>query len=81
MLVSITQAAKELGVSLNHIRAKVRSREWPSYQLGTKATRVDVEEIKRAARREGLGVPQPPEPPRRKRSRKAADTSSKSKAA
>jgi excisionase family DNA binding protein len=80
MLVSITQACKELGVSLNHMRAKIRSGEWPCYQLGTKAIRIDVDEIKQRARRETVTAPPDPAPRSRKKTRKA-DRPSKSKAA
>jgi excisionase family DNA binding protein len=44
--MSVTSAAKELGVSTEHIRRMIRSGKWPVYQLGPKATRVDPEEIR-----------------------------------
>jgi excisionase family DNA binding protein len=46
MLMRVSEAAKTLGVSIEHARRKIRSGEWPVYQLGTKATRLDPEEIK-----------------------------------
>lgn len=46
MLISVSAASKELGVSTEHIRRMIRSGKWPVYQLGPKATRLDVEEIK-----------------------------------
>ncbi len=51
-LVTITSAAKELGVSTEHIRRQIRSRKWPSYELGKKAVRVDTDEIKNISKRE-----------------------------
>jgi excisionase family DNA binding protein len=50
MLVSITVAAKELGVSTEHIRRMIRAGKWPVYSLGPKATRIDPEEIKALGR-------------------------------
>jgi len=50
MLVSVTQGAKELGVSVEHIRRMIRLGRWPSYKLGPKATRIDPEEIKSLGR-------------------------------
>ncbi len=49
-LLAITQAAKELGCSAEHIRRQVRAGRWPAYQLGTKAMRIDTEEIKNLGR-------------------------------
>ncbi len=46
MLVSVTTAAKELGVSIMHIRRMIKAGKWPTYQLGPKATRLDIDEIK-----------------------------------
>lgn len=46
MLVTISAAARELGVSPEHVRRKIRNGEWPSYRFGIRATRIDVEEIK-----------------------------------
>ena len=46
MLITISQAAKELGVSTEHIRRQIRAGRWPYYQLGLKATRVDPDEIR-----------------------------------
>ena len=46
MLVSVTQASKELGVSIEHIRRMIRSGRWPVYRLGAKCTRIDVQEIR-----------------------------------
>jgi excisionase family DNA binding protein len=50
MLMTVTQAAKELGVSTEHMRRMIRSKKWPAYSLGRKATRVDPEEIKSLGR-------------------------------
>jgi excisionase family DNA binding protein len=50
MLMRITEAAKELGVSGAHIRRMIRTGKWPVYSMGPKATRVDVEEIKALGR-------------------------------
>ncbi len=47
MLVSITTAAKELGVSTEHIRRAIRAGRWPYYRLGPKAVRIDLDEIKK----------------------------------
>ena len=50
MLMSVTAAAKELGVSTMHIRRMIRLGKWPIYRMGPKATRIDVEEIKTLGR-------------------------------
>lgn len=50
MLMRVIDAAKELGVSTEHIRRMIRSGKWPVYSLGPKATRIDVEEIKTLGR-------------------------------
>ena len=50
MLVNIPQAAKELGVSIEHIRRQIRAGRWPFYRLGPKATRIDVDEIRALGR-------------------------------
>jgi excisionase family DNA binding protein len=50
MLVRITEAARQLGVCAEHIRHMIRIGKWPGYKLGPKATRVDLEEIKKLAR-------------------------------
>ncbi len=50
MLSNIPQGAKELGVSIEHARRMIRAGKWPAYQLGKKATRIDVEEIKALGR-------------------------------
>lgn len=52
MLVSIMKAARELGVNASTLRRKIRDGEWPAYRLGPKATRVDLEELKRLARKQ-----------------------------
>jgi excisionase family DNA binding protein len=46
MLISVSLAARELGLSVDHLRRMIRAGKIPTYQLGPKATRVDVEEIK-----------------------------------
>ena len=50
MFVTISQGAKELGVSENHIRNMIRAGRWPYYQLGRRGMRIDVEEIKALGR-------------------------------
>jgi excisionase family DNA binding protein len=50
MLMRVVDAAKELGVSTEHIRHMIRSGRWPFYSLGPKATRIDPEEIKALGR-------------------------------
>ncbi len=57
MLVSVTQGAKELGVSVEHIRRQIRSGRWPFYKLGAKATRIDVTEIRALGRLIAEGKP------------------------
>ena len=55
MLVSVTQGAKELGVSEEHIRRLIRAQKLPVYELGPKATRLDVQEIRTLLKREAAG--------------------------
>lgn len=50
MLMSINQVARELGLSGAHVRKMVKQGLWPSYSLGKKAIRLDLEEIRRLAR-------------------------------
>jgi excisionase family DNA binding protein len=50
MLSRITEAAKELDCSKELIRKMIKSGKWPSYRIGEKAIRVDVEEIKELGR-------------------------------
>ena len=50
MLKSVTQSARELGVSVEHIRRMIREGRWPYYKLSKKGTRLDVEEIKALGR-------------------------------
>jgi len=50
MLLSINQTARELGLSGSHVRKMVKRGLWPSYSLGKKAIRLDVDEIRRLAR-------------------------------
>lgn len=50
MLFTVSQAAKELGVSTEHVRRQIRAGRWPYYQLGKKGTRIDVQEIKALGR-------------------------------
>ena len=45
-LKRVSDAAKELGVSMEHVRKQIRQGEWPSYELGSKARRLDVDEIR-----------------------------------
>ena len=51
MLVTVSRAAKELGLSLKTARTKIRRGEWPVYSFGSKATRVDLAEIKKLVRK------------------------------
>jgi excisionase family DNA binding protein len=46
MLLNVTQAARELGVSAETIQRNIRAKRWPFYQLGPKTTRVDPNEIR-----------------------------------
>jgi len=50
MLSTVSQGARELGVSTEHARRMIRAGRWPYYTLGKKATRIDVEEIKALGR-------------------------------
>jgi excisionase family DNA binding protein len=50
MLISVSAASKELGVSIEHIRRMIRAGKWPVYRLGPKATRLDPEEIRALGR-------------------------------
>ncbi len=50
MLVNLSQGSRELGVSIELARRQVRAGKWPSYKLGIKATRIDVEEIRLLSR-------------------------------
>lgn len=50
MLLTIAKAAKELGLGTAHIRRKIRRGEWPAYRFGSKATRIDVAEIRALGR-------------------------------
>ena len=43
-------SSDQLGVSIEHARRQVRAGKWPSYKLGKKATRIDVDEIKNLTR-------------------------------
>ena len=47
-LVSISQAARELGLTEKHVRNMIKKNIWPCYHLGEKdkGLRVDVDEIK-----------------------------------
>ena len=47
MLLSISQGARELGVSIEHARRQIRAGRWPFYKLGPKATRIDIDEIRK----------------------------------
>ncbi len=50
MLVRLAEGCRELGVSTEHGRRMIRNKKWPCYQLGTKALRIDIEEIRELAR-------------------------------
>jgi len=49
-LVSIPQAARELGCTPEHIRRKIKAGQWPHYKFGGKMLRVDTEELREMAR-------------------------------
>ena len=50
MLLNVTQASRELGVSAETIRRKIRAGQWPFYKLGPKSTRIDPDEIRALGR-------------------------------
>ncbi len=50
MLRRISEAARELDCSKDLIRKMIKSGKWPSYQVGSKAVRVDIEEIRNLSR-------------------------------
>lgn len=50
-LVSIRECAKEFRLSERHIRRMIENGRWPFYRLGSRAVRLDLEEIKASARR------------------------------
>jgi excisionase family DNA binding protein len=50
MLISLTEASRELGVSTKHIRDMVKLGKWPAYRVGVKALRIDPQEIRDLAR-------------------------------
>lgn len=50
MLLTVKRAARELGVSPDHVRRMIRGGRWPFYRLGLRATRIDVEEVKELGR-------------------------------
>jgi excisionase family DNA binding protein len=50
MLLSVSDGAKELGVSAETVRKKIRSGTWPSYKFGPKSTRIDPDEIRALGR-------------------------------
>ncbi len=54
MMVSISQGSKIFGVCTKTIYHKIRAGVWPSYRLGPKALRIDVEEIKNLTRLSAL---------------------------
>src|SRR5262245_41083401 len=47
MLMSVADAAKELGLSLKTARTRIQNGEWPVYRFSSKATSVDIKEIKK----------------------------------
>lgn len=59
MLVTVTQGAKELGVSIEHIRRQIRAGRWPHYRLGPKSTRIDIDEIRSLGRFAAVGGGKP----------------------
>jgi excisionase family DNA binding protein len=50
MLLNVVQAARALGVSVESVRRRIKSGEWPCYRLGPKSTRIDPAEIMRLGR-------------------------------
>ena len=46
MLVSISIAARELSLSVEHLRKMIKAKRIPAYKLGPRATRVDLQEIR-----------------------------------
>ena len=50
MLMSVSAAARELNLSVEHLRKMIKAKRIPSYKLGPKATRIDVEEVKNLGR-------------------------------
>ncbi len=50
MLSSVARASKKLGVCKEHTWRQIRAGLWPSYRLGKRATRIDVDEIKNLTR-------------------------------
>ena len=46
MLVKVSAAAKELGLSTDHLRRLIRAGKVPVYNMGPKATRLDLDEVK-----------------------------------
>lgn len=59
-LVSIPELARILNLNAATIRSRIKSGEWPSYMLGERSTRVDVDEIKTLLRSPGKEQPQTP---------------------
>ncbi len=52
VLVSVNRGSKRLGVCEAHTRRQIKAGLWPSYSLGPKALRIDVEEIRDLSRNE-----------------------------
>jgi excisionase family DNA binding protein len=50
MLVSVQSAARELGVSTRHVYRQIKKKRWPAYEVGLKALRVDIDEIRHLSR-------------------------------
>ncbi|MBI4528143.1 MAG: helix-turn-helix domain-containing protein [Deltaproteobacteria bacterium] len=50
MLVSVSQAARELNLSIDHLRRWIRAGKIPIYKLGPRSTRVDLDELKSLGR-------------------------------
>jgi len=50
MLISIQEAAKALKVSDRHVRRMIAEGKYPFYRIGSRAVRLDLEEIKSASR-------------------------------
>ena len=57
MLLSIRELAKTFRTSERHVRRMIAEGHWPSYRLGHRMLRVDLDEIKRLSRLIAEGKP------------------------
>jgi excisionase family DNA binding protein len=51
MLKTVSQVARELGLSEQTVRRRIITREWPAMRFGPKSWRLDIDEIRRIAER------------------------------